>query len=298
MEAVFHSSQRMAAKTAGRATMRRGLPLLFLVAGAMASAGQQAPLTPAQAQALVDCALKNELRAAEDTGHPMRYVLRKSSPRVTSTKQIYETREGEVARLIAIDDQPLSAADEAREQARLNALESDPGLQRHRRQGEDADAARALKVLRALPSAFFYQYAGPLATPAGVVERFTFNPNPAFAPPDLETAVMTAMSGELSIDPGSERVTRLEAHLDRDVDFGWGLLGRLNKGGWIAIEQADVGGGAWRMVRLELKMSGRVFFRTRVFDTTEEESQYAPLPVGMPYAQAIESMRQVSSSAR
>jgi len=279
--------------------MRRWMPLRCLVAATALLAildanpglAQPATLTPAQAQALVDRALGNELKAAEDTSHRMRYELRKTTPRLTATKEIVETGDGEVARLIALDDQALSAADEQKEEARLSALASDPGRQRHRKQSEDADAARALKVLRALPRAFLYQYAGPVDSPAGTLQRFTFKPNPAFTPPDLETEVLTAMSGEIRIDPASERVTHLEGHLDDDVDFGWGILGRLNKGGWIAIDQADVGGGEWRMVRFQMQMSGRVVFKSRVFDTTEEESHYAPVPAGLRYAQAIAMLR-------
>jgi hypothetical protein len=78
--------------------------------------------------------------------------------------------------------------------------------------------------------------------------------------------------------------------LQQDVDFGWGILGRLNKGGWVVIEQADTGGGEWRTVRFQLQMSGRVVFKTRVFDTTEDQSNYAPLPLGMSYQKAIETL--------
>jgi len=74
------------------------------------------------------------------------------------------------------------------------------------------------------------------------------------------------------------------------VDFGWGILGRLYKGGWIVIEQADVGAGQWRTVRFQMQISGRVFFRTKVFDTTEVQTNYAPLPVGMSYQKAIEML--------
>jgi hypothetical protein len=291
MKAVSHSRKRKVAYSPGRTAMGRWMPLLFLLCGAGLCAAQPAPLTAAQAQALLDRALANELKAAQDGTHPMRYVLRKVSPRLTTTKEIFETRDGAVAQLIAVNDKPLSAADEQKEQARLSALLNDQGLQRHRKQNEDADTARAMKVLRALPSAFLYEYAGPMDTPSGTVERFTFKPNPAFSPPDLETEVLTAMSGEIGVLPASERVTHLEAHLDEDVDFGWGILGRLNKGGWIAIDQADVGKGVWRTVRFQMTMSGRVFIRTRVFDTTEEESQYAPVPAGLSYSQAIEELR-------
>lgn len=236
--------------------------------------------------------------ASHDANRPMRFQLRKASPRVSTTKEIMETRDGEVARLIAINDKPLSAADEANEEARLRALLADPGQQRRRKQAEEDDAARALKVLRALPSAFLYQDAGPGEGPTGKIEKFTFRPNPNFNPADLETEVLPALAGELWIDPVRLRVARLEAHLQQDVNFGWGILGRLNKGGWIVIEQADVGPDMrpdkgihpWRTVRFQMQMSGRVVFKNRVFDTTEVQSNYAPLPPGMSYQKAIEML--------
>jgi hypothetical protein len=261
-------------------------------------------------QALVDRALANELNVVQNTNpsansdtsqnasHPMRYQLRKTSPRLTTTKEILETRDGEVARLIAVNDQPLSAVDEANEEARLNELLGDPAKQRRRKQAEEEDADRAINVLRALPSAFLYQDAGPSEGPTGKVEKFTFRPNPKFSPLYLETEVLPAMTGEIWIDPVHLRVARLEAHLQQDVDFGWGILGRLNKGGWIVIEQADVGSDMgqdkgsdqWRIVRFQMQMSGRVVFKSRVFDTTEVQSNYAPLPAGMTYQKAIETL--------
>ena len=87
--------------------------------------------------------------------------------------------------------------------------------------------------------------------PPGRWKKFTFKPNPNFDPPDLETQVLTQMTGEIWIDPAQERVARLEGHLQQDVDFGWGILGRLNKGGWIVIEQADVGEHQWRIGSLQ-----------------------------------------------
>lgn len=239
-------------------------------------------------QALVDRALANELNAAQDQSHPMRYLLRKSTPRLTTTKEILETKDGDVARLIAVSDRPLSAASAENEETRLGQLLDDPGKQRRRKQAEDEDAARAMKVLRALPTAFLYQEAGQGDGPAGKVEKFTFRPNPSFSPADLETQILPSMAGEIWVDPVQVRVVRLEGHVQQDVSFGWGILGRFNRGGWIAIEQADVAKGQWRVVRLDMRMNYRVVWKTHVLDTTEEETHFAPLPVGMSYKEAIE----------
>jgi len=240
---------------------------------------------------LVQRALANELRAASDSQHPMCYHLRKTSPRLTTTKAICETADGAVARLIAVNDAPLSTADEAREQGRLDQLLSDPGKQRHRKQSQDSDTARALKVLRSLPNAFVYEYAGAGQVSSGSVEKFRFKPNPKFDPPDMETQVLTQMTGELWIDPAQERVTRLDGRLRQDVDFGWGILGRLYKGGTVVIEQADVGDHQWRVVHFDMKMSARVVFKTKVFDTAEDESQFVSVPAGIRYQQAIAMLR-------
>jgi hypothetical protein len=276
--------------------VRCHLPLLLLLPPAMASFGQLFPanpaaLAPAQAQALVGRALATELRASQDASHPMRYRLRRSSPRLTSTKEIVETRDGDVARLVEIGDQPLNPADEQKEQARLDGLLSDPGRQRHRKQGEEGDFGIVLKLLRMLPQAFLYEYEGTGAASSGLVEKFRFRPNPGFSPPDLETQALTAMTGELWIDAAQERVARLEGYLQQDTNYGWGILGRLDKGGWIVIEQAGVGGQQWRIVRFQMKMNLRVLFKYRSFDTVQEMTRYAPVPVGLDYRQAIRMLR-------
>jgi hypothetical protein len=240
---------------------------------------------------LVRRALTAELHNAPDGKFPMRYRLRKTSPRISTTKDIVETKEGAVARLVAVNDNPLSADDEQKELDRLAVLQQDPSRQKSRKQSQDEDLNHVLKMLRVLPDAFLYTYAGPGQGPTGKVEKFSFKPNPRFDPPDLETQLLTAMTGEIWIDPAQVRVTRLEGHLNRDVDFGWGILGRLFKGGWVTIEQADVGNRQWRIVRFQMAMNGRVLFRTKSFDTLEEESKFVQMPATIGSAQAVEMLR-------
>jgi hypothetical protein len=279
--------------------VRSFIPLLLLFPFAGAALGQPAAvaLTPAQAQQFVSRALATELRAAQDANHPMRYRLRKSSPRLTSTKEIVETRDGDVARLLSINDQPLDLAGEQREQVRLDTLLGDPARQRHRKQSEETDTAIVLKLVHLLPQAFTYEYAGSgqgaSGTPGAArkVEKFRFRPNPDFSPPDLEMKALTAMSGEIWIDASEGRVTRLEGHLQRDTEYGWGVLARLDKGGWIVLEQASVGHGHWRIARFQMKMDLRILFKTKNFDTTEEMTGYAPVPAILDYRQAIQLLR-------
>jgi hypothetical protein len=283
--------------------VRSLLPLICLVAFAgLASHCQTAPpaLTPAQAQALVERALATESRAAQDlshVSHPMRYRLRKTSPRLTSIKEIVETRDGDVARLLSINDQPLSPPDEQKEQARLQSLIDNPSLQEHRKHSEDSDAARAMKVLRVLPSAFLYQFAGTATTDTGTAEKFSFKPNPQFDPPDMETGVLTAMAGEIWIDPVEERVVRLAGSLQQDKEIGLGIIGELDKGGWIEIDQANVGEHQWRIVHLKLVMNGRVLFKAKNSNSVQEYSEFQSLSPELSYKQAIQMLRSNSWAA-
>ena len=248
-------------------------------------------LTPPECLTLVGRAVNNELQATRDQSHPMRYQLRKTGPNQTTTKEIVETRDGGVARLVAVNDQPLDAAGEQAEEARLDALERNPSLQQHRKHGESGDLAIVMKILRMMPTAFLFEYQGVGQGFAAPVQKFTFRPNPRFQPPDMETQALTAMSGELWIDASEERVVRLAGTLQQDTSYGWGILGKLNRGGWLELEQAEVAPHIWRIRHVQLKMTLRIVLKTKVFDTDERMQNYAPVPPGMDYRAAIHLLR-------
>jgi hypothetical protein len=254
------------------------------------SATAPAPLSNEETQALVQATLKTEINAAQDPTHPMQYRLHKVSPRLATTKQIIETKDGDVARLLAINDGPLSPQDEQNEETRLQSLLNDPTLQRHRQQREQGDTERARKVIRALPDAFRYIYAGIGDTPQGPSYRLSFQPNPSFDPQDLEAQVLKGMAGEMWIDVAQHRVTRLEGRRIRDVDYGWGILGKLDRGGTLLLDQADVGNHQWRTTHMVLVMNARFLIKTVKLDTTLDLSQFEPVAAGMSYQKAIQML--------
>jgi len=86
-------------------------------------------------------------------------------------------------------------------------------------------------------------------------------------------------------------VVRLAGILQQDKEFGLGILGELDKGGTVEIEQAEIGGGQWRIVHLKLVMNGRVLFKTKNSDSVQEYSGFTPLPPSLTYRQAIEMLR-------
>jgi hypothetical protein len=294
-----------------RQSTRKIRPIL-LAAALLSAAGVCAPRAAAQpasapqlsndeAQAMVKRVLQTELNAATDTSHPMQYRLRKMSPRVATTKMIVETKDGDVAHLIAINDNPLSATDQQSEETRLNTLLSDPGLQRHRMEREQGDSQRARKIIRALPDAFLYTYAGLADAPQGPSYRLTFQPNPNFDPQDLEAQMLKGMAGELWIDVAQQRVTRLQCKRIKDVDYGFGILGKLDQGGTLLLEQADIGNHQWRTTHMVLVMDARFLIKTVKLDTTLDLTEFSPVAAGLSYQQAIqllESQKKTSLNPR
>jgi hypothetical protein len=264
-----------------RATIA-GLLLSFALAG-VASAEN---LTPAEA---VKRASHNELHAHDV--HPYRFTIRKVDDGKITTKEIIETKDGDVARLIAINDKPLPPAAEAKEIQRLQTLLADPSIQEHRRKREQADAKRANEMVRLLPTAFIYEFESMDEGPSGPCYRISLKPNPDFHPPDRQAEVLHGMAGEIWIDQKQERMVKLNVHLVSDVDFGWGIVGKLYKGGTILVEQKDVGQDHWEQYKLRLNLNGKILmFKSLVIDTKEDEFNYEPVPAEWTYQDAVRAL--------
>jgi hypothetical protein len=269
-------------------THRPFLLVLILLALAPVCLSSTQPEQPIDPAALVRRAVQHRLDATR-THRPLRYLLRKKDEQHDTTKDIIETADGDVARLVAINGQPLSAQANQAELDRLNSLANHPEVQEHRHQREQKDAERADRLMRLLPDAFLYRLEGMADCAAGRCYHLSFSPNPRFDPPDLEASILRGMSGEVWIDQAQERLTRLDAHFIKDVDFGWGILGRLDKGGTIHLEQADIGGNDWEAAAMKLNMRGKALMvKTLSVQITQEASHFSLVPPGVDYRKAIQ----------
>jgi hypothetical protein len=237
--------------------------------------------------ALVRRAIQNREDAAR-THRPLRYLLRKT------TKDIIETDQGNVARLIAVDNQALIAEANQAELDRLNTLANHPEIQEHRHQREQKDADRVNRLMRLLPEAFLYRDQGTSLCPAGkgTCHHLTFSPNPVFEPPDVEANMFRGLAGEVWIDQAQERLNRLDAHVIANVDFGWGILGKLDKGGTIQLEQSDIGNHDWELTTLKLDLKGKaLMLKSLNIQLKEQATHFSQVPPGVDYRKAIQLLK-------
>ena len=243
---------------------------------------------------LMQLASQHELANSYGRRPPVRYRLRKITAKSDTTKDIVETSDGGVARLIAIEGHPLSAARTQQEVERLQTLDGDPSIEAHRRSGETRDAARIANIMRLLPVAFLYQFDGSAETADGPLIRLKFRPNPKFSPPNFESRVLTGIRGEAWIDPNDFRVVHIRGRIFKTVDYGWGILGSISPGSTMLIEQSKTPACGWQMAHLSLHLNGKeLMFKTLHIALDETASDYQFVSHNWNYKDAVRWLLQM-----
>lgn len=121
-----------------------------------------------------------------------------------------------------------SPTEEERQHARehLEKLVSDSDARKKNREEIDEDSRKSASLLKMLPDAFLFTRDGK----EGNSIRLTFRPNPNYKPSSNEAKVFHNMHGVLLINANQTRLAKLRGELISDVDFGFGILGKLQKG--------------------------------------------------------------------
>ena len=146
---------------------------------------------------------------------------------------------------------------------------------------EAADEAFDQAERTLLPDAFVYEYDGE----ENGCYRLRFHPNPNYTARTIEARIFHAMSGKLWVDARFKRLARLEGRVEENVDFGFGILGRLYQGGWFRLERVQVSPTDWKTKSLEVHMNIRALLvKNFARETSETRGGFAPVPAGMSLA--------------
>jgi hypothetical protein len=212
------------------------------------------------------------------------YRVDKRVGNLNSIEQEVETVAGPVYRVLARQGKPLDPAAQKKETDRLNNLLRNPAEQARMKQDHDAEEQRLERLMGAMPEAFLYTYDG---TAEGNL-RLTFQPNPAYNPPTYETRVYHSLSREILIQPQQKRLVKIDAHILNEIDFGYGLLGRIEKGGHFVIVRGPVAESRWKTTVLNVHISGRVVFLKSINrDQDVTRSAFKPMPSNTSVQEAV-----------
>ena len=202
--------------------------------------------------------ITNELKFQDDHTNWM-YRLEKEQDGKKQVEEIVETKEGSLSRLLSTNDRPLSVKQQDEEDQRVQELMTNQSAKRKLRRALDAETLQGRRLFKMLPDAFVFNYAGG----DGNLTKLSFSPNRNFYPPSLEARVFHDMEGEMWVDCKQERLAAFNGQLKQDVNFGFGLLGHLDKGGHFEVRQEEVVPGHWDMTTMSLEMTGKaLLFKT------------------------------------
>jgi hypothetical protein len=252
---------------------------------------------PASCLELVRVAVANEVAASNSPAKHM-FRDRKQTSQGSQIRLYVETRDAMAGLTIAYNDKPLPPQDMQGEEGRLAGLAGNSEQLRRKHLQEQENAERTMRIVKALPDAFAYQYDGEEteepggSDPGRHLVRLKFKPNPGYQPPTRAEEVLLGMSGFLVIDPVDRRIARIDGTLFKEVSFGWGILGHLDKGGRFLVEQSDVGHGCWEVSRMTLNFTGKILlFKTLAIKSDEVFSDFRPVPEETTFAQGLEILK-------
>ena len=262
--------------------------LLLCLGPSMTCVAQKQPaaLKPTDYRTLIQRAAENEIQALENPV-PFQYTERLNWSWGSETRSVIETPEGRADRIVLFRDEPLQSDQQQKQAHRLEKLLRDRDAVKDELHDQRSETQRRIRMLKALPQALLFELAGR----EGALLRFTFRPNPDFSPKDRETQMYRGMEGALWLDAAQERIVRIEGKLVKDVSFGWGILGRLNKGGIYEIAQTQVTPGTWRITTLNIDVKGRVFLvdSFRMF-RQESNSHFRRTSTAITYQDAVQAL--------
>ena len=228
----------------------------------------------------------NELGDHERHGY-WRYFAEKHTQQGTMVEDQIETADGTVKELVLSNGRPLGRTARQVEREQLDhLLASDADKTRLRREHFE-DERRVGRILALLPDAFLFEYVNEESG----CWHLRFWPNPQYPAQGIEARIFHAMTGELWIDARMKHLVRLDGRLQSNVEFGYGLLGRLYKDGWFRLERTQVSATDWKTNRLEIHMNGRaMLFKTIARETSEVRSNFTPVPAAMSLKQGVDML--------
>jgi hypothetical protein len=259
------------------------------VAAAVGSSSGQQP-TSSSLRELVRQTTENEIRA-NNGGRKLMFKDHKETARGSQVNLMVETSEGTAGLLIESDGKPLTAEQRQAEEARLEALAQSPAELKKKQKAEREDTDRTVRIMKALPDAFLYEANGTEIGSQGLV-RMSFRSNPNYNPPSRTEQVLTGMRGYILIDQRQKRIAKIDGTLFKDVTFGWGIFGRLDKGGRFVVQQGVVADKDWEITLMDISFTGKeLLLKKLVIKSKESFSDFRPAPPNLTFAQGVELLK-------
>jgi hypothetical protein len=235
------------------------------------------------ARALVRTVVANELAA--DANDHSRWMFRDANkvPGKSTVTLVVQTAEGDLSKMIELNGRPLTPQEEKEDEQRMHKFVTDPSVRQKQKHDHEQDGERATSLTKMLPDAFLWTETNH----SGAETTLAFRPDPKFKPPTHEARVFAAMEGVMVVNTRQKRIKTLKGTLMQDVDFGLGLLGKLEKGGHFDVERQQIGPRVWEITETHIHIQGHALIFKSISEQQDEVTDhYKPAPPSLTLADA------------
>jgi hypothetical protein len=260
--------------------------IVVLLAGISSPAFAADP--PRDARGFVRAVVANEVAADANDHSRWMYRDEEGVPGKGTVKLVIQTAQGDLSKIIERDGQPLPPQEQKDDERKMDAFVQDADLRQKQKHNHEQDAEKASALTKMLPDAFLWS----IAEQNGATTTLKFKPDPSFDPPTRESRVFAAMAGTMVVNTGQKRIQQLKGMLTRDVTFGYGLLGKLQKGGTFAIARQEIAPGVWAITATHVHIHGHaLIFKSIDEEQDEVSSHYHPTPSSLSLADAAKMLK-------
>ncbi len=200
-----------------------------------------------------------DFKAAPD----FNYEERDATPQGSKTYQVTMIDGSPYQRLIAVNGKPLSQADAAREQQKMqqaiSGRRAESSEQRRKRIAKfNEDRKRDHLMMQQLTQAFNFAFIGQRKMRAFRVYMLKATPRPGYKPPNMETRVLPGMEGQLWIDQKTFQWVKVTAQVIHPVSIE-GFLAKVEPGTQFELEKSPVGDGrVWQITHFSMRSNAKV----------------------------------------
>lgn len=207
-------------------------------------------------QALVRQVVENEIDARGSESSYWSYISQAQEADESRTEIVVETQHGTLKHLLSQNGHPLTPRQIRQEEQRIWDLIHSPRELEKQASEQECDWQKAQRLLKLLPDGFLYTW----ESEEGQTIRLSFRPNPNFDPPTFEAKIFHVIQGTMLVDSSQKRLVELRGRLSCDLEFGWGIFGKLRKGGTLELRQEQVEARHWELTFFSIHITGRAWF--------------------------------------
>ena len=186
-------------------------------------------------------------------------------------------------RLIAVNDRPLSAGEQAAEEEKLRAevlkrgqeseRERQKRITKYRKEREQNHA-----MLKEMVDAFTFRLAGEATIDGHACWVLDAAPRPDYQPKNRDTKVLAGMKGRLWVDKAQYEWVRIDAEVIHPVSL-YGIVAKVGPGTRFFLEQAPVAGNLWLPKHFSVKVNASALGFINENSTDDETYRdYKPMP--------------------